>query len=80
MTKLSSLKTLLFFLAMAILSLPLIGSSRALPEFRQVKGETERFMGYYFQLKLTAKEQKVLERALTKIPAPCCADHTALTC
>lgn len=55
-------------------------SSKGLPEFKDVKKETETFIRYYYTLKLSPSEQKVLENALSELKAPCCSDFSALTC
>ncbi|MFN4132031.1 MAG: hypothetical protein ACK4GE_03015 [Caldimicrobium sp.] len=54
--------------------------SKDLPEFKDVKKETETFMRYYYSIKLSPSQQKVLEKALSELKAPCCADFSALTC
>lgn len=53
---------------------------KKVPEFKSIKEDSERFLNYYQTLKLNPKEQKVLERALSQLKAPCCSDSTALTC
>ncbi len=53
---------------------------RPLPEFNNLKENTGKFIKYYYNIQLTASEQTILEKALSEIPAPCCSDHTALTC
>ncbi len=53
---------------------------KPLPEFKDVKLETQKYIDYFYSLKLSPTEQKTLEQALKPIPAPCCADNSALTC
>jgi len=56
------------------------GMEKPLLEFKDVKKETQRFIEYFYTINLSPSEQKILERALKPLPAPCCADNSALTC
>lgn len=53
---------------------------KTLPGFKDLKEDTEKFINYYYNINLSASEHKILQKALSEIPAPCCSDHTALTC
>ncbi|MFN3740263.1 MAG: hypothetical protein ACK4TF_06265 [Thermodesulfovibrionales bacterium] len=53
---------------------------KPLPEFKDLKESTLKFISYYYNIQLPVPEQKILEKALSEIPAPCCSDHPALTC
>ncbi|MFN3505396.1 MAG: hypothetical protein ACK4Y7_04215 [Caldimicrobium sp.] len=53
---------------------------RTLPQFKNVKKDTERFINYYYDIKLSPSEQKILQKALSELKAPCCSDYSALTC
>lgn len=55
------------------------GSVRS-PVFKDVEAQTREFIRYYNEIKLTPKEQKIKERALTTIAAPCCDKYSAFTC
>ncbi len=57
-----------------------ISSLKSLPEFKDPKRDTKRFISYYYSIKLTPEQQRLLEKGLGKITAPCCADSSALTC
>ncbi len=72
------------FILIVISSVNLIVSpaqgKRPLPEFKNLQENTSKFIRYYYNIQLTASEQRILEKALSEIPAPCCSDYTALTC
>lgn len=38
------------------------------------------FIGYYHSIKLTSKQEKIKEAALSAIPAPCCSEFSIATC
>jgi hypothetical protein len=48
--------------------------------FEDVRRQTEEFIGYHRELRLTDDQQRVFEEALDALPAPCCRDRTATTC
>jgi hypothetical protein len=48
--------------------------------FTDVKAQTREFIGYHQSIKLTPEQQKVKAAVLGAIPAPCCANFSALTC
>lgn len=48
--------------------------------FKNVKAQTQEFIGYYRSIALTAEQLKLKERALGSIPAPCCQEYSAATC
>lgn len=73
------ISSLILILLFAV-TVGLAQGERPLPEFKDLKGDTGKFISYYYNIQLTVSEQKILEKALSKIPAPCCSDHTALTC
>lgn len=54
--------------------------NKPIPEFKDVRIETQRYIDYYYSIKLSPSEQKILEKALKPLPAPCCSDNSALTC
>lgn len=59
------------------------GSSTAEPEqsrFTGNRAETERFLGYYESIQLTAEGEANRVEALEALPAPCCAQFSAATC
>ncbi|MEZ0344234.1 MAG: hypothetical protein ABWJ99_05480 [Caldimicrobium sp.] len=70
----------IFFFLSVIFVLPGFAKNKPLPEFKDVKGETQKFIDYFYTIKLSPSEQKTLEKALKPIPAPCCSDNSALTC
>jgi len=77
----SPIKLFLTLLVLALLfSTQGHGKGEPLPEFKDVRKETQKFIEYFYTIKLSPSEQKVLERALKPLPAPCCADSSALTC
>ncbi len=49
-------------------------------EFYDVKVQTPEFISYYYSITLTPEQEKVMEDALTPIPAPCCSEYTMYTC
>ncbi|BAU24073.1 hypothetical protein THC_1713 [Caldimicrobium thiodismutans] len=79
MLKKSSLKCLFLILTLLITTKGFT-LDKPLPEFKDVKLETQKYIDYFYSLKLSPTEQKTLEQALKPIPAPCCADNSALTC
>lgn len=48
--------------------------------FTGTRDETERFVGYYKSIRLTPEQERIKEKALSAIPAPCCADNPLSTC
>ncbi len=71
----SLILTLLFSVAVGLAQ-----GERPLPEFKDLKEDTGKFISYYYNIQLSVSEQKILGKALSEIPAPCCSDHSALTC
>lgn len=63
-----------------LFSTGLAQGERPLPEFKDLKGDTGKFVSYYYNIQTSVSEQKILEKALSEIPAPCCSDHSAQTC
>lgn len=48
--------------------------------FHSARDQAKEFMGYYHSIALTAEQEKIKQEALTKIPAPCCAEYSIATC
>ena len=48
--------------------------------FTDVRKHTKEFIGYYNTIQLTPQQELVKQKALSRIPAPCCSDNTAYTC
>lgn len=68
---------------LVVMAALLSGSAWAAPkriEFTDVERQTREFVGYYKTIRLTPKQEKVKAAVLSKIPAPCCAQFSALTC
>lgn len=63
-----------------IFILPGFAKNKTLPEFKDLRFETQKYIDYFYTIKLSPSEQKILEKALRPIPAPCCSDNSALTC
>ncbi len=42
--------------------------------------QAREFIGYYHSIQLTPQQELVKQRALSRIPAPCCSDNSAYTC
>ena len=69
----------LFFLGVFFVSTG-IARNQSLPEFKDVRIETQKHIDYFYSIRLSPSDQKVLEKALKPLPAPCCSDNSALTC
>ena len=48
--------------------------------FHDVREQTEEFMRYHREIRLTDEQQQVMDEALGPLPAPCCRDRSAATC
>ena len=49
-------------------------------EFTDVAKQTREFIDYYHSIELDAEQDAIKREALSRIPAPCCSDNSALTC
>lgn len=45
-----------------------------------VRAQTEELIAYYGSIQLTPAQEEIKAQALSPLPAPCCANFTALTC
>lgn len=50
------------------------------PTFTGERAETERFIAWERDIRLTAEQEAVRVAALTPLPAPCCKQFSAATC
>jgi hypothetical protein len=50
------------------------------PATRDFRAEAAKYIGYYNSYRLTPEQEDVKETALSRMPAPCCADNTMATC
>ena len=41
---------------------------------------TQQFIDWFFEIKLTSEEEDIKTRALDPLKAPCCDDYSLLTC
>ena len=48
--------------------------------FRDLRGQTEKFIDYFSSIRLTAAQERVKAEALDAIAAPCCKDYSMKTC
>lgn len=49
-------------------------------QFHSARDQAKEFIGYYHSIPLTAEQEKLKNEALSKIPAPCCAEYSIATC
>lgn len=54
-----------------------LASSKPARDFR---AEAAKYIGYYNSYDLTPEQTAIKTAALTRMPAPCCADNTMATC
>lgn len=67
-------------LVAAVLPASRAGDADPAFDFRDVPARAKEFMGYQRSITLTPEQQKVKDRALSAIPAPCCKDYSIRTC
>lgn len=48
--------------------------------FTDARGQAAEFISYDRSIALTAEQKKVMDEALSSIPAPCCAQYSIATC
>ena len=48
--------------------------------FTDARGQAAEFISYEKAIALTAEQEKVMEEALSSIPAPCCKQYSLATC
>ena len=60
------------------------GAGDAVPapevNFHNAREQTREFMQYHNTIQLSAGERKIMEEALSSLPAPCCDNYSALSC
>jgi hypothetical protein len=56
------------------------GGAKAKPRFFDRASQAAEFIGYSRSITLTAAQKAVRDRALGKLPAPCCSKFSAATC
>jgi hypothetical protein len=49
-------------------------------QFHDLEVQTPEFIGYYDSIALTPAQEKIKNRALSTMPAPCCSDYPMSTC
>ena len=67
----------------AVADLPPVSTVPAVqpaPSSRDFRAEAAKYIGYYNSYRLTPEQEDVKETALSRMPAPCCADNTMATC
>ena len=47
---------------------------------RDMRAEAAKYIGYYNSYRLTPRQAAIKTEALSRMPAPCCADNTMATC
>ncbi len=50
------------------------------PPFTDARGQAAEFIAYDRSIALTEEQKKVMDEALSSIPAPCCAQYSMATC
>lgn len=82
-------RTILYlWLSVVVIAAPAVPAARAADrardetalDFNDVPTRAKEFIGYYHSISLTPEQQKLKERALGAIAAPCCKDYSILTC
>lgn len=48
--------------------------------FKDARAQAVEFIDYYNSIKLTPEQERIKKAALSKIPAPCCAEFSIATC
>lgn len=77
---------IVLFAVFAGLNLGLIGgqgnpeSKRDVLKLNDVEVQTKKFISYYRSIKLSPAQENIKKRALSGIPAPCCANYPMSTC
>ncbi|HEY7728815.1 MAG TPA: hypothetical protein VID50_10220 [Candidatus Eisenbacteria bacterium] len=71
-----------FFLLGLVLSAAVLAADRSSrePRFTDAGSQAAEFIGYSSSIRLTQAQQKQRDRALEKIPAPCCSKFSSRTC
>lgn len=67
----------------AVADLPPVSTAPAIqpaPAARDFRAEAAKYIGYYNSLRLTPEQEEIKNTALSRMPAPCCADNTMATC
>ena len=62
----------------AIAAAPIAPAAASMP--RDFRVEAAQYIGWYNYYRLTPEQEKIKKDALSRMPAPCCADNTMATC
>ena len=49
-------------------------------QFTDARQQAPEFIGYHHAIALTADQQKLMDKALSSVPAPCCSNYSIATC